>query len=63
MQAFAKNPPKADWSLQDLFFDIFPEYHEQWELLDNVRGGLTPGQKAEEIGFTSYERMADMASE
>lgn len=39
------------WSLQDLFFVVFPEYEAQWNLL----GDLSPERKAQFIGKNSLE--------
>jgi len=60
MKAFLQTPPRKNWSLGDLFFTIFPEYHEQWKLLDQMRGGMSAAQKADIIGHISLEMMQQM---
>lgn len=41
------NPQQSPWTLEGLFFHIFPEYEKQWKQLKNE----TPEMKASRIGF------------
>lgn len=48
--AYKENP----WTLETLFFEIFPEYQKQWEML----GDEDPATKASRIGLESEETLA-----
>lgn len=51
---YLNNLDKDDWTLEKLFFDVFPEYEEQWNLLGNQE---TPEYKAQIIGNDSIEEI------
>lgn len=45
--SFIEEHKNSKWSLENLFFAVFPEYHRQWEMLGNE----TPARKASFIGY------------
>lgn len=57
MDTFIKeHRDQSDWTLEDVFFFVFPEYKEQWDKL----GKLNPETRAEWIGFYSPKEMDDL---
>jgi hypothetical protein len=43
----------SEYTMEDLFFFVFPEYAEQWALLEQVK--LSPEEKASKIGNETVE--------
>lgn len=55
IDSFIEKKQSASWTLEDLFFHVFPEYKEQWEILDKFND--PPEVKASLIGLESKEKL------
>lgn len=55
LEAFLKKNQKNDWSLQDLFFAVFPEYKVHWDAITNE----SPASKASLVGLYSLKSLRD----
>lgn len=56
MVKFNADHPQNDWTLENLFFTVFPEYKEQWDML----GDQAPEHKASNVGFLSKTALKEL---